>query len=42
MFATPSGHALAAAPEIVPVVLDVDDVNRHLGVVIGTGTGVCL
>lgn len=33
---------LVAAPVVRPVVLDVDDLNRQLGVVIASTTGACL
>jgi len=42
VFTIPAGVELAAAPEVEPVTLEVDDVNRRLGVVIGTATGACL
>ncbi|MGI8683833.1 MAG: hypothetical protein ACR2MO_01800 [Acidimicrobiales bacterium] len=41
VFTTPAGGELPAA-EVESVTLDVDDVIRRLGVVIGTGTGACL
>ena len=42
VFTTPAGGELPVSHEVAPVRLDVDDVNRRLGVVIGAGTGACL
>ena len=43
VFTTPTGDVIPPAPEHDrPVVLDVEAVNRHLGVVITSQTGACL
>jgi len=42
VFTTPDGAVLHQAPATAPVELDVDGLNRHLGVVITSSTGACL